>query len=68
VPGNYNLRIHHDDPLAQRKREWLVEHWGALTALAGRCRVTPQMVREVYWGRRKSARIQRALRREAIRP
>ena len=46
MPGNYNLRIHHDDPLAQRKREWLVEHWGALTALAGRCRVTPQMVRE----------------------
>jgi hypothetical protein len=66
VAPNYSLRIHHIDPFLQRKRELLLENWGVLSRIAKRLGNTPQFVRDVFWGRRRSARMERVLRRRGL--
>ena len=56
----------HSTEINKRKRELLLDHWGTLQAMARRLRVTHEMVRLVFWGRRRSGRIERALRRRNL--
>ncbi len=48
------------------KRAWLRENWGIISAVAVNLKVSRQFVREVYWGRKRSKRVEAALRRRGV--
>lgn len=63
MPKFFNLPFDSNTLLNAYKRQWLLEHWGVISQVANNLRVSPQMVRMVYWGVRRSRSIERALRR-----
>jgi hypothetical protein len=60
-----NLNLPFDSTTLHKwyKRAWLREHWGLISEVANNLNVSPQFVRLVYWGERRSERVERALRR-----
>ncbi len=68
MPKNYNLSFDSSAFLNAYKRQWLLEHWGVISEVANNLKpkVSPQMVRMVFWGVRRSKRIERALRRRGV--
>lgn len=52
--------------MGQQKRDLLLANWGILGKLAKRLGVTHEMVRLVFWGRSRSRRIERELKRRGV--
>lgn len=64
---NLNLSLSQDTTeLHRRKRELLLDNWGLISAMARRLKVSPTFVSAVFWNRRRSARVERALRRRGL--
>jgi hypothetical protein len=49
------------------RKQWLREHRGILSEIAGELEIKPQTVRLVYWGLASSRRIEAALRERGAR-
>jgi hypothetical protein len=58
---NYNLKLNPSTFGDLYRQMWLHHHRGVLTMVANQLQVSPQMVRMVFWGQRKSQRIEQAL-------
>lgn len=62
---DYNLNIERSITADWYRRQWLARNRGVLSQVAKQLkpRVSPQFVRLVFWGERRSRRVERALRR-----
>ena len=61
---SFNLNTHDTASAILLRKLWLSENWGVLSEVAIKLGVTPQAVSPVYWGKKRSLRIERALQRK----
>ncbi len=61
---NVNLQVDSSATVNLLQKLWLAHNRGVLTEVALKLKVSPQAVSAVYKGKRRSAKIERALKRK----